>query len=302
MRLSFVWWNTALSPTVKKDRATVTQRVVAAQLIEMMATALDADVICLGEVSEKDIASMRSDWEAQGFAIREGVSRAGRSYFDTCVLYRKSKLFVLEDTDLTAEKGASTLKVGQRIDFGLCDNETVLHLFVSHWPSQQWCYENHADRHLLGVRLRDAIDAVGLSSGKAHVIVLGDFNDEPFAKSLSAQLMATRDRYLAAKKAHLLYNPFWRHMGEELPYTSEHIGRQYGGSYYYAGDVIDKWRTFDQIMFSSSFLGKTEWHLREDLVRILDVRDYTNFVLEEEHNFDHLPVVGVIEKKAAQHD
>jgi hypothetical protein len=39
-----------------------------------------------------------------------------------------------------------------------------------------------------------------------HVIILGDFNDEPFDAPLSNHLMATRDRALAGK-SHLLYNP-----------------------------------------------------------------------------------------------
>lgn len=296
MKLSFVWWNTSLSPVSRPNRASHEERIVASALIELIAQSLEADVICLGEVSEEDIALMRSHWETLGYSIREGVSGIGRTSFDTCVLYKSEKLLLLDDENLSSVKGTSILKIGQRIDFAVNDNETVIHLFVSHWPSRLWCHENHADRHLLGIRLRDEIEQTGFQNGTTHVVILGDFNDEPFDPAISDQLMATRDRNLASRKAHLLYNPFWRHMGPPLPYQVGDIRNHRSGSYYYRGDKANKWRTFDQIIFSSSFLGATAWHLCEDMVNVIDVSDYTNIVLGAEMKFDHLPVMGVIEK------
>ena len=129
------------------------------------------------------------------------------------------------------------------------------------------------------------------------IIILGDFNDEPFDAALADHLMATRDRALAAKKSHLLYNPFWRLLGCPIPYrqTSQEMS-PYSGSCYYRSGESARWRTFDQIIFSPSFLGKTSWHLCEDLVQILDFPFFTDIVRRAKHSFDHLPVIAVVEK------
>ncbi len=59
--------------------------------------------------------------------------------------------------------------------------------------------------------------------------------------------------------------------------------------YFHKNGKITRWRTFDQIIFSSAFLGHTEWHLNEDLTGILDIEKDLKI-------FDHFPVYGVIEK------
>ncbi|MDR3482932.1 MAG: endonuclease/exonuclease/phosphatase family protein [Burkholderiaceae bacterium] len=297
MKLSFVWWNTSLSPVSKPNCSSPEKRAVASKVIQWLAETLEVDVICLGEVSQEDIILMQSLSEAFGYTVRSGVEKIGRTSFDTCVLYKSSKLLFLDGENLTSVKGTSFLKVAQRLDFGVSDNETVIHLFVSHWPSRLWCHENHSDRSLLGIRLRDNIEEVGLVNRSAHVVVLGDFNDEPFSSSLSEQLMATRDRSLAAKGAHLLYNPFWRHLGASKAYQVGDINLDHSGSYHYKSDNKCRWRTFDQIIFSSSFLGRTKWHLREDMVNVIDIPGYTDLVHGTEMKFDHLPVIGVIEKE-----
>lgn len=296
MKLTFVWWNTSLSPVSRPDRSSAEERAIASLLIEFLAKGLDADVICLGEVSELDVALMQCHWEELGYSVRSGVSVIGRTSFDTCVLYKSAKLFLLDDANLSSVKGTSVLKVGQRVDFAVIDDETVIHLFVVHWPSRLWCHENHADRHLLGIRLRDEIENIGSQNGTTHAVILGDFNDEPFDQSICEQLMATRDRALAVRKPHLLYNPFWRHLGPSEPYAAGDYRDHHSGSYFYHSDKISKWRTFDQILFSSSFLGATAWHLREDMVNVVDVGEFTDLVLGAKMIFDHLPVIGVIEK------
>jgi len=38
---------------------------------------------------------------------------------------------------------------------------------------------------------------------------------------------------------------------------------------------------FDQIMFSSSFLGRTKWHLLENMVGVIDIPAYTDSVFKQ---------------------
>lgn len=297
MQVSMIWWNTSLSPTARPGRSTQADRDTAFGMIDLFAGTLSIDVICLGEMSADDVVAMRAACSISEYSIYEGFSRAGRSAFDACVLYRTAALLLLDHKEIVSFSGGSTLKVGQRIDFGVADNETLIHIFVSHWPSRLWCDENHIDRHRLGMQLRDAVDGIIGADDSAHVIVMGDFNDEPFAKSLEGHLKATRDRALASRRRHLMYNPFWRYMVSNVPYSGESSELpSYGGSYYYKSGGLTKWHTFDQIIFSSSFLGNSKWHLREDAVRVVDIPFYTELVKDDDELFDHMPVFALIEK------
>jgi hypothetical protein len=108
--------------------------------------------------------------------------------------------------------------------------------------------------------------------------------------------MATRDRGLAHRKSDLLYNPFWRKIGHTSPYTHDNSAINNAGTYFHKGGPITKWRTFDQIIFSSNFLGSSDWHINEKLTSILDLDEYRELVLDPKEVFDHFPVLGVIEK------
>ncbi|BBL73050.1 hypothetical protein MishRS11D_01480 [Methylomagnum ishizawai] len=185
--------------------------------------------------------------------------------------------------------------MAQRADFLAPNGGGLLRLFISHWPSRLWCHENSVDRHLLGMRLRDQID--GLNPAKdGAVILLGDYNDEPFDDSLAGQLMATRDRAFVVKKPHLLYNPFWRHLVRAEPYPSKAEDETGGGTYFHANGETTRWRTFDQIIFSSVFLGRGRWHLNEALTGILRIPEHGAKMVDHQSIFDHFPVIGVIEK------
>ena len=146
--------------------------------------------------------------------------------------------------------------------------------------------------------LRDAFDEIRKPySHPPKVIFLGDFNDEPFAPALAEHLLATRDRKLVRNCGKYLYNPFWRHLGEREPHIPGKPCRSYAGSCFYSAGKDTHWRTFDQIIFSSAFLGKGDWHLNEGASQILQISPYDSSVLKRSAIFDHFPVVSVIQKE-----
>ncbi|MFV9180911.1 endonuclease/exonuclease/phosphatase family protein [Serratia marcescens] len=294
--ISFIWWNTSLSPVTRQDRSSDQEKEIALAMVAYFLTRLNADCVCLGEVSNNDIESISNVCAGLGYEIYNGVKPLGRTSFDTCVLFNKSKLQLLNGKEIGSMKGGSNLKVAQQMDFINLIDGTMLHVFLSHWPSRLWCDENGADRHYLGVRLRDAIDKLSTNQSLANIIVLGDFNDEPFDKSISDQLMATRDRFLAAKKRYLFYNPFWRHMCVNGVYSHDCNTPGHGGTYYYKNDNKNRWRTFDQILVSSAFLGHTEWYLKESGSRVIDMPGYIEYIVDSNFSFDHMPVMAVIER------
>jgi hypothetical protein len=62
-------------------------------------------------------------------------------------------------------------------------------------------------------------------------------------------------------------------------------------------DFDTKWRTFDQIIFSSAFLEQSEWQLNENYTQILQFQPFNDFVSKANEIFAHLPVIGVIERE-----
>jgi len=176
------------------------------------------------------------------------------------------------------------------VPVGHCNS--IFHIFLSHWPSRSFYHENSSTRHYLGLRLRDSIDEIiEKEKSNPHIILIGDFNDEPFNKSLSEHLMATRDKNLVRKHKHLLYNPSWNYLGYKN-FESDQIC----GTYYYKSGRITKWHTFDQIIFSHAFINSQEWKLKESNYNILAITDIVDSIMNSKQIFDHLPVIAEIEK------
>lgn len=300
MKLSFLWWNTSLSPIGKQDRATEVQKRYAQSLINVFTQEIEADLIALGEITRDDITDIRKKCNVHGYELFDGYSKAGKSYFDTCVLFKNDKFELRNTSNVTAKKGNRTFKIAQRLDFAIPYHNIPLHVFVSHWPSRMHTQQGHPDRAFLGFKLRSEVEELfSVYQNSAAVVLLGDYNDEPFDHSLSEHLMATRDRCLAQKKSSLLYNPFWRKIGHESPYTHDaDTIISDGGTHFYKSDDVSRWRTFDQIIFSASFLGSSEWHLNENNTLVLNIPKYNDLVLDSKEFFDHFPVMCVIERIA----
>lgn len=280
-----------------KARATNAQRQVVCAMVDIILNQMRVDFLALGETTEQDVKEIEQTCKLTEFDVERGFAKAGRSHFDTCFLYRSNKLSLTGSQAITAAKGNRMLKIAQKATFEILGHGKPLHVFISHWPSRLWCHENSSDRNLLGIRLRDAVEDVIAESGKlANVILLGDYNDEPFDASLEKQLMATRDRVLAKERPHLLYNPFWQHLSLPKSHSTYGTDDDNGGTYFHSIGEITRWRTFDQIIFSFAFLGNSEWHLNEQLTGILDVEGYKAMVINANEIFDHFPVLGVIEK------
>lgn len=296
-RLSFAWWNTSLSPKAEQ-RSTTEQQTHAVEVIRHLTAHLGIDCLALGEVAAEDIKKIMTETALKDYEFFDGTFKIGTAQFDIGVLYRKRTLHLSRSRPLISSRGTHSLKVANSLEFRIPSTAKPLHIFVSHWPSRLRCEKNSPDRNVLAMRLREAIDDLYNTYREApQAILLGDFNDEPFDSSLSELLLATRDRRFARRNPKLLYNPFWRCVGEAVPHVPGAACTSYSGSYYYASGVDTKWRTFDQIIFSSAFLGHGEWHLNEKYTRIVYLEPFDKAVLNRKEIFDHFPVVSVIERE-----
>lgn len=290
--LTFAWWNTSLAPS-GKSRATPDLHNFAANIVKHLAANIGADFIALGEVSETDLKFVS---EAEGFTdfkFASAVKAVGKSVFDLGFLYKPSKFTLLESIPITTTSGNRTLKIAQRVVLAVSNCDAVIHVFISHWPSRMFTSPNDSTRHQLGIMLRTKVEDV-LHGGSLNplVILIGDFNDEPFDLSLSEQLKASRDLTLVKKKTYLLYNPFWNYLGRM------HSEKQSAGSYYHKNGDITKWLTFDQIIFSHGFVNAKRWELQTECEHIIHIPALLKQVKDRNSFFDHLPVFGTIERVA----
>tara|TARA_A100001011_G_scaffold391942_1_gene478470 strand:+ start:90 stop:1136 length:1047 start_codon:yes stop_codon:yes gene_type:complete len=123
----------------------------------------------------------------------------------------------------------------QLVVSGLIDGE-LIHLIINHWPSRG------ADetKRIAAAKVNNMIiDSLRSIYKNPKIITMGDFNDDPFDKSIKKVLGAKKDRKDVGRKD--MYNPF------ETILVDQGIG---------TNAYRDKWQLFDQIIISAGFLKK----------------------------------------------
>lgn len=295
MNVSLMWWNTSLSPAIannKNHNGDIESE--AFSMLEHFLHDLRFDLLCLGEVDSDVLGKIENRFAGGSYVVLDRCSRAGNTRFDIGVVYNKEKLEFVDVKDIIKQRGGRTCKVAQLIEFTIDGGNTELFVFASHWPSN--LYGNDKGPH--ASEMRNIIDDIQTSNDiDALIVCMGDFNEEPFQSTLSGALMATRDRSLVRQKKDLLYNPFWKKMGCKSNYHhSNYDEYSIGGSYFHKNNSQCRWYTYDQMIFSSGFIGNTDWHLNEQLTFIWAEDVMASKVLDNKHPFDHFPIVGQIEK------
>lgn len=115
-----------------------------------------------------------------------------------------------------------------------------LHLLVNHWPSRRGGQEESEFRRLaVAQKVRGIVDEIYAEDEDAHIIIMGDLNDDPFNKSVVETLGAVGEE--SAVKENGLFNPMYK----------LHNPDNYG-SLTYKG----KWNLFDQIILSEDLMDK----------------------------------------------
>lgn len=130
-QFTLAWWNTALSPTRKKGRASAAERAAAASVLSLLTGSLKADLIALGEVSQEDVERLRVEAAAalDGYTVVPMMEKAGRSAFDTCLMHRKH-LIVGEPRPIIKWKLDRSTRIGQAVEILLPSVSMPLHVFV----------------------------------------------------------------------------------------------------------------------------------------------------------------------------
>lgn len=295
MEFKCAWWNTSLAPTKAETRASLDDQKVARDVIEELLQGRDVDLLGICEVSLAQIEVLAEVFEPLGFGVANGVEQINQSKTDTCLLYRQSKFTFGKSANVRVSFRDSTHKIAQRVELTNMLDESLVTVFLSHWSGVRTRAKGTPERATLGNQLRAQVDGIFSVDSQAKIILMGDYNDEPFDTPLAYELSATRDRLHAASKKKMIYNPFWHRIGSDRSTPAGPTDALYG-THFYPADKIDRWRTFDQIMVSTALLDAKGWLLDESSVEILNIPTFTPHVLNRKRHFDHFPVELTIKK------
>jgi hypothetical protein len=122
-----------------------------------------------------------------------------RRGIDVAMLYRKSKFEPLFYFPVRINFPGDTLSKTRDILYvkGIFSGIDTAHLFINHWPSRYGGYEDSKTKRLFVASvLRNKVDSVFRSEANPNIIIMGDFNDEPWDESIADGLKAKTDTAL----------------------------------------------------------------------------------------------------------
>lgn len=296
-KFSIAWWNTSLSPAAARDRASPSELAFAFTLIDEVLTTYEIDIFCLGEISPSNFIALSQLYSDKGYIVYDGTYNEGLIKHDLCILINTAKFTYYDSKSITEQSILGKIRAGQEIH--LIDNVSGddLFIYLSHWPSRSYdANDEMPKRYELGKALREAVEKCIEEKKGKFFIMIGDFNDDPFSKSLTHAFGATRDRDLVRNNNKLFYNPFWNFMGATVNFPMQDHEDSIYGTYYYKKGLLTQWHTFDQIIFSSSFICNERWHLLENEVTIVINQIIRELIMDTKSPFDHLPILAVIKR------
>ncbi len=117
-------------------------------------------------------------------------------------------------------------------------NGEPLYLIVNHWPSRrEGEKESEFRRVRSAIQVKTHIDSIFALREDANIILMGDFNDDPFNKSMARVLGGKKDIQKVSNRG--FYNPMYNLLDPDETGTLTYRG---------------KWNLFDQFLISEALL------------------------------------------------
>jgi len=200
-------------------------------------------------------------------------------------------------------------------------NDAELNVFVNHWPSRsQGQFESEPHRITVGERCGRLVDdvlkldrtafqnvpdtAAGMATLNArwnrNVLVMGDLNDEPFSRSVTDYLLASKD----LDKVEELLKPAPNH---EIPEIKTYLQRSPAlinlswpqlaepdnGTYYYGGGASNTMNLLDQFIVSRGlYFGASSLKVRPGSAQIFRAADMSVGARRRPRKFDKQTQLG----------
>ena len=292
--LKMAWWNTALSPAARSagTKANTETYTTICDHIKKLITELSCDLIAICEVSTEDVAYINSylNTHLTNLKVLDLTCDIGRTRFDIAVIYNTEKIHLNHKHYLSKPFTGSTVKAAQLVEIVNLDDNKTIQLFLCHWASRLRGDGEKRRQSAATIVYSSALDFMAESK---DVIVMGDFNDNPYDESILTNLNATRCHDAVRKYPNeYFYNPFWRTVVSDKKYNHLSDNDTFrSGTHKYKQFQGTVWHSYDQIMFSGSFLGAGSWHLNEQGTKVIDEVGFINDFENNKNLIDHLPVM-----------
>jgi endonuclease/exonuclease/phosphatase family metal-dependent hydrolase len=267
--LQLAWWNTKLKP-YRQPEPGDDQVARAASAVHAL-WLRGCRIIALGEVSAKALAQLERSLEGRTGTRWASAASERRGLG---VLFEPDVVLVAPVRHLSLS-GSQGTTAAWELEVRPTGGRHRLSVFCVHWPTNQ--FEGSARRDDCARMLASHLEA---QDYRTEVIVLGDFNCEPFETELTRVLGANRDRELVLEGVAPLFNPFWS------PSTvGDPAGPSWGTLKLGAHDPwqMSRWKLVDFGVVSADFVQpghSSGWQFLEALV-----------VKEGEMTSDHWPVI-----------
>lgn len=288
------WWNTALSPAARSasSKANTETYTTICEHIKKLITDLSCDLIAICEVSTEDVAYINSYLNSHltNVKVLDLTCNLGRTRFDIAVIYNSAKIHLNHQYYLSKSLTGNTIKAAQLVEIVNLDDKKTIQLFLCHWASR---LNGDGEKRRKAAASIVYSSALELMNENKDVIVMGDFNDNPYDESILTNLNASRCHDAVRKYPNeFFYNPFWRSVVSDKKYNHLADNDTFrSGSHKYKQFLGTVWHSYDQIMFSGSFLGTGVWHLNEQSTKVIDETGFINDFENKKNLIDHLPVM-----------
>jgi endonuclease/exonuclease/phosphatase family metal-dependent hydrolase len=207
---------------------------------------------------------------------------------DVAILYNSDRVHVIQYRYFHIGKSGLFTRDILYCKAGL-GNDTC-HFLVNHWPSRSTGQiETEPSRFAASSRLRTIVDSLFHTCIHAKIVIMGDFNDEPWDMSLSQKLQAKTD--IRNVQTDYLYN-----------LSMAPANGKYKGTVKFRGE----WTLFDQVIVSGSLLTSLkglhvepgDYHIFAGSFLLMPDEQYNGFKPFRTYNgyqyqggfSDHLPV------------
>ncbi|WP_159874667.1 endonuclease/exonuclease/phosphatase family protein [Aquitalea denitrificans] len=269
-------------------------------------------IIALGEITAKSASDLKDRLFPEYNLISLDV-KPGAPSLQLAILHKKT----IQGVELTeappivvpyTHKSTRPMAV-----LNISSNNSIIQCIVCHWPAKfedgsEKCRERIAD--YLSQYVYDFLNTDSLKNKKKKsTILIGDFNQEPFEKSVWSDLNTHRHRARAfdkhwtdkdIKRVHL-YNCSWRLLGELSPLLPSGNMKNAAGTYYWKKKK--SWHNLDHVIVSQGLLGTTPPFIDESSLTIIALPEFIPSGVPEKFSItqdghsglsDHLPLFATI--------
>ena len=290
-RIKIAWWNLGLDGAQKN--ANDIDHYRARTLLQRIITEETIDGFFLGEVDKSWLSDIciGLDKKYKLFNIALSESEPRSSYIG--LIYNSDSINVDKQNQVFCLINSKQRTAAITFRMILKYSSISLYICCVHWPAQlNNCIADGPEYVRRAEAIREHLSNYKQSKEGllSKSMIIGDFNEEPFNKSLSEYLQATRDRDLAISwPDRYYYNPFWRMLGADKPFSNQ--STLTSGTYYYYRGQNTKWHTFDQVIVSASLIDDSCFRILEESIRKFQSVELIELLKNRKCSFDHLPII-----------